>query len=589
MAQAAEDILTKYSEASGAHKEAAESGFPWEEREELFFYRYKNAKEEKRTRSTYSTGELQGIVLDSVCRVMAQMPTGRFRRMDGVELSHIIAANLVYHEHIIPNAKQGGDFFTKSRQVNLYSKVYGTMPVYVDWIESEKYTGPDMVLVHPRRFKPQPYKYTIEDMDYVFVDVILSKQRLKDLISGYPEVWGSAQPALESETTLDGGNSDLLLTNEERKNVKEGKAIVIRHYFASNGDWIAYDPVSNNVIIDEKAWNPGIPIVDKQTIPLLDRYWGLCPYEQGETPQKSIDTLVRMYLDSVEHSIEPPIAMDPENVVLSSIGWNKKHWFAKRGTVREIVPQTVSPQGLSTFQNTHGIIKANLLSLGATTDTSVSKLVDTGFGKTPEALKMQAEREGARDSWDRYMQERFLEKFAEKAMALVAKRGGIDGVNIENIEESLKKLKIQYGEEDISFIQNGKIEKEMQSKIHQALRYEVDEGSTAKKSDGAEKLLGLVSMIEKNPDFKQGIQDSGKQINYGELVNRVAIEAGVQDWEEILTDIAQPESVGGLGDPSETMMPGTEMEEVPQMPTTLPEPSAGVTQVQQQVTDETYG
>ena len=573
-----DDIISRYSEAAAAHKEAAESGFPWDEREELFFYRYKHKGEEERTRSTYSTGELQGIVLDSVCRVMAQMPTGRFRRSEGTELAHIIAANLIYHEHIIPNANQGGDFFTKSRQVNLYSKVYGTMPVYVDWIESERYTGPDMVLIHPRRFKPQPYKYTIEDMDYAFVDSIYSKQRLEDLIKDYPEVWGNAGSALNSETTLGGSESDILLTNEERKNVKEGKAIVIRHYYAANGDGQAYDPVSKHLLINEKDWNPGLPLVDKQTIPLLDRYWCLCPYEQGETPQKSIDTLVRMYLDSVEYSLEPPIVMDPRNVVLSTIGWRKKHWFAKKGKVNEILPQKVSPQGLATFQTTHGIIKANLLSLGATTDTTVPKDVDPGHGKTPQALKMQAEREGARDSWDRYMQERFLEKFAEKSMALVVKRGGIDGVNIENVEEALKKIKMQYENEDVSFIgENGKIDEDAMKEIPESLKYEVDEGSTAKKTDGAEKLLGLVSMIEKNPEFKQGIEDSGKKINYGELANRVAIETGVQDWEEILIDVEKPDSVAGIGEDGETIAP--EGEDMPQMPVPVPEVESPVPQI----------
>ncbi len=560
-----DDILQEYSEAEKAVKDVADSGFTWDDRESLFYHRYKDKREN--TKSVYSSGELQGLVIDKSCRIMAQLFSGRFHLDDENDIASIIAANLVFHEHIIPNDRQGGDFLTKERMVNVFSNVYGTMPVFVDWIQTDAYKGPGSVLIHPRRFKPQPGKYVIDDMDRLFVDAFPTIKWLADRVKNFPEIWGEGGKKVLAEYS--GGNpsipntDSLMMTIEERRALQTKKGLWLVHVFDSNGDWKLIDKVTGITIIDEREWNPGIPIVDKQTIPLLDRYWGLSDYERGETSQKTIDTLIRMYLDSVAISINPPAIMDPEDVVMSSIiRGSSKNWFVKDGKVEGIKFANVSPKGTETFQSTYGIVKGNLLSLGATTDTSVPKSVDPGFGKTPEALKQQANREGARDNWDRYMQERFHERLADKMMAMVVKRGGVGGASIRNISDAIRRIGINFEDKDIAIFANGKVDDNLLK--DRTFRYTVDEGSSGKLPGGAEDLLGILKLIEESPDMKESLRNSGKQVDYGEVVKRIAIDKKIPDWDKIVIDSVNPESVPGIGEGGPSAEPMAEQVD-PQM------------------------
>jgi len=548
--EVASDITQNFTDAEKMKKDIMSSGFAWNDREQLFYGRYINKDDDnkkKTVESFYSTGELTSLILDSSCRIMAQMPSGRFTGYKDSDIPKIIAANLVYHEYILPNANTGGDFFTKQRQVNVYSKVYGTMPTFIDYIVGDKYTGPDMVIVHPRRFTPQPGKYLISDMDWCFIDIFVTKKWLERRCEDNPEVWDKSLIDEIKPTSVDQES----LTSEEKRQIQDQNTIILRNYFTKNGDWLIYEATSKKVLVDEKDYFPCIPLVEKQTIPVLDRYWGLSDMERGETPQKSIDTLSRKYFASLDKSIDPTTIIDPEEMVMSSVNVENKFWFAKGGKTNGPRVLENSPQGLATFQTTYNIMKANLMSLGASTDTSVPSSVDVGFGKTPEALKMQGAREGARDSWDRYMQERFIENVANMMMAVASKRGMKD-VEIPGMEEALVNIKRTYPNSDLSIFENGIISGELLSDL--AVKYKVDPGSTAKRGDAAEKMMNLLNMISKNQDIQKDILASGKKINWGEAVKRLAIENGIQDWDKIVVSSNDPSSVEGVGDSGGTIV-----------------------------------
>jgi hypothetical protein len=548
----ADDISSLYDEAERSHKEVRSRGFSWDDREDMFFGRYKNAKED--TKSVYSTGELQGMVFDSSCRVMGQMATGRFSAVADESIANVIAANLVFHHYMIPNANKGGDFFTKMRMANYYSKLYGTQPTFIEPIFSEDYNGTDAVLIPARRFKPQPGVYVIEDMEHCFAEVPVTLDWLQRRAKNSPEVWKNIDGVKESDL------EQASLTTEERKSMKNQKLVVLRHYFNQDGDWIIWDAVSKIKIVDEKGFFPCIPFVEKQTIPLLDRFWCLGDYERGETPQKSLDTITRLFLDGWALGNEPPLIMDPEEVVLSSIvRAPRAKWFVKNGNVNGIQPARINLDGMSQFQVAHSTIKANLLSLGAQTDTSISKATDVGFGKTPEALKQQSEREGARDSWDRYMQERYLEKVANM-MIRVAIHRGFDKVEIKNIAGALEKLKSAYPEKELTLFQSGKINKQY---LKGKFKYEVDPGSSMKRDDAGAKMFALLLEISKNPKIEESILADKKRINWGEAIKRVAIEQGIPDWDKIIVSSENPESINGIGDTGSTI-PDTNQEGVPE-------------------------
>lgn len=543
------EILDNFTEAEKVKKDVMSSGFSWDDREAMFYGRYtnKDEKSKENIESYYSTGELTSLILDSACRIMAQMPTGRFTGFKESDIAKVIGANLVYHEYILPNANSGGDFFTKLRQVNVYSKMYGTMPVFIDYVVGKKYTGPDMVMVHPRRCYPQPGKYSINDMDYFFVDVFVSEKWLEKRCENNPKVWDKELIKEIKPSQID----QTLLTSEEKKQIQNHNQIILRNVFNSNGDWLIYEANSKKVILSEKDYFPGIPMVEKLTIPVLDRFWCLSDMERGETPQKSIDSLARKYFASLDKSIDPTAIIDPELMVMSSVNVENKFWFAKDGNVDKVRILENSPQGLATFQSTYNIMKANLMSLSASSDTSVPSGVDVGFGRTPQALKMQGEREGARDSWDRYMQEKFIERVADMMMAVASKRGMAD-VEIPSIKEALQNIKNTYPENNLDIFKNGIVPKELMDDL--SIKYQVDPGSTTKRGDAAAKMMDLLNMIGKSKEIQASIAESGKKINWGEAVKRMAIENGVQDWDKIVVSAENPDSVAQVGDAGGTMV-----------------------------------
>lgn len=539
-----ENIFANFQYAEKLKKDAMASGFSWDDRESLLYGIYKGADE--KAKSNYSTGELVSLILDSACRVMAQMATGRFTGRGDTTIAQVIAANLLYHEYILPNANSGGDFFTKQRQSNIYSKVYGNQVGFIDYIETKDYSGPDLVLIHARRFYPQPGKYSLADMDWCFVDVPVTKEWLEKRSKANPKVWDPVVISGLNVSTTDQAN----LTIEERKGGSEKKNIILRNYFNKNGDWVIFEANTKHVIFSEDDYWPGIPLVDKLTIPMLDRYWCLSDFERGETAQKAIDALVRKYLEAVDKSIDPTTIIDPEEMVMSSVATTNKFWFAKDGKTNGPRVLENSPQGLITFQTTHQIMKSNLLSLGAQTDTSVPSRIDVGAGKTPQALKMQDNRMGARDSWDRYMQEKFLEDCANMMMKVAAKRG-MGEIRIPGIEKALEKIKTAYPSQELDKFRNGVVKMDLLADM--SVRYQVDPGSTETKDDAGEKMMSLLSLITKNPNIEKSILESGKKIDWGEAVKRLSIENGIPDWDNILVDAAvNPSGTDGIGSAGST-------------------------------------
>lgn len=542
-----DDIAARFSAAEQHKKQVISSGFSWDSREEMFYGVYHTAPkasgEIDRASMQASTGELQSLVYDAACREMAQMPTGRFINIKDGDIAKAIAANLVYHDYIIPHATTGGDFFVKSRQANIYSKIYGKSIVLVDFIAGDTakdYTGPDAILVHPRRFYPQPGKYTVNDMDWCFVDMYVTKDWLTRKARQSPDIWNPKVIADITENTPD----NTALSVEEQKTTSHTKTITLRSYYTREGDWALYT-TDGKILIDEKGRWPCIPIVEKGTIPLLDRYWDFSEYERGEMPQKTIDALLRAYLQIVQRSIEPIAVIDPLMMVMSSVNYNNKFWFAKDGHVDKVRFLEADGHALQTFQPTYNTLKAMLMSQSASTDTSVAKGVDVGFGRTPQALRMQEEREGARDSWGRYMQEKFLENLAMMMMR-VASHCGMDKVQIPNIQKAIEHIGTVYDAQDLDAFtkSNGVIDEGLLRDF--ALRYEVDPGSTLKHSNAGQELMDMLVSVSGNPAIMESLSSSGKRINWGEAVKRAAIEKGIQDWDRIIIDEENPQSVEGM-------------------------------------------
>lgn len=546
-----DEMIEQFSKADTAFKEIRDGGFNWNDRENLFFGRYKNSKED--TKSVLSTGDLTTLAIDGSCRVMAQMPNGRFYNFSGDTGSNMLM-NLLFEHYIIPNATSGGPLLLKLRMADMYSRVFPYIPAFIDWkVVEDRYIGPDLIVIHPRRFRPQPGKTAIEDMDYCFIDTEVSKGWLEKRDK---EVWKNIDEVIKSSDEGTGTPEDDRSPKEKGK-TKTG--ITLRHRFLSDGRWTVYEPTSQKVVVDEEKWFPCIPIALKLQYPRLDQLAGITDFDRGEMSQKAIDSLFRFYIDGVGMSIDPPAVMDPEDVVLSSIVRQPKaKWFVKSGKVDSIKMQTVSPQGLSTFQSTYQILKSNMLSMGAQSDTSVPKSIDPGFGRTPKALQMQGDRQGARDAWDTFMMEQFIERTYTIMADMIAMKG-VKPYAFNLLGNSIRRIKEEYPDENFELL-GSEFEKGKVSVSNEAIqgkyRYVIDSGSMAvKKDDTGKKLIALIELYAKYPQIQADLLERGQKINFGEAFKRVVIDEGITDSDKIIVTANNPESVEGVGDEGATVDP----------------------------------
>lgn len=560
-------IGKQFSAAQTAQKESREDGnFPWSDREDLFRGLYKHPEE--KTKSSLSTGELSTIIIDAHYRVMAQLPSGRFYNYNGNPGANL-AMNLLMEHWVLPNANTGGSVLLKHRQTCLYSSIFPYSLTYVDWRvkaadKDYGYTGPDPIPVHPNRFYPQPGKSTIQDMDYCFIDTEVSKEWLtergKAEVDGV-KVWKNVDKVLENHKDDEGvGTPEVDRSNGEKGKKKTG--ITLRHQFLKDGTWRVYAPFEDNkgeLLVNEKEYYTAIPVFLNSQLPLIDTLEGYNTMERGQQTQKSMDSVVRMNLEGYAISINPPVMVDPKRLSYSSVIMQAgATWMGEMGSAQVM---NVNPNAMATFQGTYGTLKGNLLSLGAQQDTSVSKTVDTGMGKTPEAIRAQGDKMGVRDTGMIFMMEQYIEQLYTFMADMIVHKG-IEDYTFNLFGGALKKIQDQYPEEDLKEFLNGSQVSIPLSKIKGNYRYEIEVGSTSfKKDDTGQQLLSFIEIYNKYPGIAEDFAAAGQKFNQGEAFKRAFIDSGVQDADKIIVTQESPESLPEMGSEGSTLDNQSDMQQ----------------------------
>jgi len=217
----------------------------------------------------------------------------------------------------------------------------------------------------------------------------------------------------------------------------------------------------------------------------------------------------------------------------------------------------MSPQGLQTFQSTYSFMISALLNQAGTSTTTQPTQVEPMMGKTPQALRLQAAKESARDEWDRVMMEdtikqiytRWIEMIIKKQSKAVAVR--LFGEEGKQMAKDFPDVAEFFGQENFGIASIGK------NQLSSKYDFELESGATLKKDTDTEKmnLLEILGIISKTPGILQAMQQKGKMIDLGELLKRIIIASGVSDYEKIITDISPGE--GGVMEAPGQAMPMT--------------------------------
>lgn len=523
----------------------------WDEKERIFFGRTEDTISQNETKSRVYDPRLSSIVMERACRVMAQLPTGKTMALSRQNKGKSQLMNVVLDKYVLPNSTSQFDILTKLRLLDMYSLIYGSFAALVDWVVKDDYIGPDFWLIPIRNFRPQAGVYQIDEMDHVFVD---SEVTLDWLLERPTSTWknidkideqigkdGSGKPKSQDTSTQS------WVEREFSGSASGGKGryakILLRTRYERDR-WVTYAPEFGQVLrdIDNPHQNGKLPVVVKHAFPLLDRFYGLGEFERGETLQKAINSLINLYLDGIKMSIFPPTIINSNGVVASSLNYQPAAMWLET-LPNSIRQHQVSPQGMNTFTNTYQFLNAALLNQAGTTDTSIGSDTDITQGKTPQALKMVASREAARDNWDRFMMERSVEGIFDRMINLICIKQE-KPIEVDLFEDDIQQLSQAYPEVmevyDSGDFGKAVVGKDIFSKVN--FHYYIDSGTTMQKDDAMENqaLTGILTILLKTPQMLEMMRQQGKDLDMAELIKRWIITSGVQDWDKIITDYQPP-------------------------------------------------
>lgn len=533
----------------------------WEEKEAILINRNLDSLTVKTAKSRVFDPRLSTIIFERMMRVMAQMQTGKARAMGKKDKGKGMLMDLTLKNYVEPNANTQWNLLTKFRIENMYSHVYGAMGHFIDYVmRPDGYIGPDIMLIPARYLVPQPGKYTIQDSQYAFVETWCSKKQLKQYAKSGK--WQNIDKLLEASAGDKASgklrDSDSMSyiqlkfgDNSHTESISDFQQIrLVTRYEPDR--WVTFAPDFNIIVRDiaNPHQNDRIPIVVKQSIPLIDRFHGLGEIERGKTLQYATNSLLNLYLDGVAYSIFPPKLVNMSQVVKSTIrNQPGAEWVVKdiNNSIREF---PVSPQGINTFQATYPTLIASMMNMAGTTDTTVSSNVDPGLGKTPQALAMLNQRQNARDTFDREMQEEAIQNTYDIFLDLLTKKQE-KPIKLTVFDEELQM--IQKTNPDVVDLfeseEGGEIIIKPEDIKGTNFKYYIDKGSTYKQDELLQKqeITDHLSLALKLGD-PQEIKQTGKVrlgeyvIDIAELFKKSVISGGMNDWDKVVyEEEMQPE------------------------------------------------
>lgn len=527
----------------------------WDEIEAIFSNQLQDAISSG-TKSQVMDQKLSGMILEREARVMNKLSIGKFRPISSNDMGSSKILGLTMDKYIIPNANAQFPFLVKLRMLDRYSNIYGNFFAMVDWdIKKNGYVGPDLWLIGIRDVFPQFGAVSLEDSDHIIIRTWKPLSFFENL--GKSKAYKNVDKIIEKLKYKSGDkHTDADTTQREDDqfpNIEstKGSGYYEVHTMFERDRWVDYVPAAQEIFRDIKNPhdNGELPIVCKHSIPLLDDIMGMGDMERGKTMQYTLNSLWNLYLDAIKISIFPPTILNKDNIIASTIKWGPgAKWLVRNSVGNSVQQLAINPRGIESFQTTYQTVNASLLNLFGTTDTSVTGATDPGFGRTPQALKYQMQRENSKDSVDRFYMETVLTEIMRKMANLWSKKQPssitlrLFRSEIEQLAAEDPDIKDSYNEKTGKFTINRKM---TGSTLYD---YEIISGSTYAPDQQAQQqaLHELLGLITANMQVDQTgkvtspvlmkMAEEGKEVKISEIVSHIMADANIKDLGKIIID-----------------------------------------------------
>jgi hypothetical protein len=547
----------------------------WAEKEQALMAQSNDSVSGNITATRVTDAALSTLSYERQARVMAQMPTGRFYSISRAASKATALLNVTLNNYIIPNADSQFPFLTKARLWGLYASVYGSMPAMYDYRVDDAYVGPDWWLIDPRCFAPVDGLHNVQEAG-CYVSTIMTVTALEGILKRKTTSYNKTAVKklidfIKNEQHRPSKDNDSNKTNTtvgqryDLSNADDRCEIVTKY---THGKWVSFAPDFANMetgedLVIRDMDNPHqsgrVPVVMRHCFPVLNSIMGLGDFERGMKIQKAKDSIINLFLEGAKNRIYPPLKMIDNQLTPSTIRYQAgTKWKVKNMNAVEPVQFGQAP--LAEFQQTYAALQGMLQNQFGTSTTEVSEH-DGGpsMGKTPQALKMQANRENARDTWDRFMGEQAMQELLEGMSNLLTVKME-KPINFSVFEQDLQALGYQAETTDdngektpakevpgLTVFDSGKVgkmtvDKSMLQPGKKAVGYQylIDSNSTMKQDEEEQfaALMATWNLVHQTPGLIQGLAAKGLEYDEGDHLKKIFIAAGINDWDKVLKENA---------------------------------------------------
>lgn len=474
------------------------------------------------------------LAIERAARVMGKLPNGMTEATAKSDTGKAKFMDLLRQKWIYPNANAQRPFFEKLRMWQLYSSVYGYMPMFYDWnVSVSGYVGPDCWLWNPRNLIPQQGRVSIADMDYVTALAWVGKSTLQAWMDSDDGGWDKKVlkeliALADKETTTPDNERD---TQTERQRIttdtKRGILIATRYEAGDDGYWTSFAPDHGCKVlrsIPNPHKNGRIPFVIKYSQPLFDSFYGMGDFQRAKPLQFARDGVRNFYFQGLKMNLLPPMVANANGVIKHTLD------YRPGGVIMETIPNSIrrletSTAGLSTYQAAMSDLTGSLLSQFGTQNASIpgAEALNPTQGKTPAAVNMYTQKEATRDGQERAQLETAIEQLTDGFFSLIANIG-TEFVPVQLFAEDVEEI-IEQGHDDLlELIQTnedgtvGEMIVDPELFRGSEYRFNITPNSTAEmtKENELKEVMEAMSTVAKFQNILK--EDPRVTINWGEIL-----------------------------------------------------------------------
>lgn len=509
------------------------------------------------------------LAIERAARVMGKLPDGQTEATAKADQGKAAFMDILRQKWIYPNANSQHNFDTKLRLWQLYSSVYGYMPMFYDWnVAANGYVGPDCWLWNPRNLIPQQGRVSVRDMDYLTALTWVSKKYLEDIRD---DMKNATVEGDETENEVENGGWDLealdhLITVADQTTspdadkdtqttrqrtpqaLKKGICLATRYESGENGNWCTFAPDHGYIQVRELPnphKNGRIPFVIKYAQPLYDSFYGLGDFQRAKPLQFARDGLTNFYFKGIKMNLIPPIIANANGVMKHTLD------YREGAVMMETIPNSIrrletSNAGLPTYQAAQTMLTGSLLSMFGSQNASIpgAEALNPSQGKTPAAISLYSDKEATRDGQERMYLEGAIEELTDGFNSLVVNIGTEDipvnlfAKDIEAIEEAglTDVLGLLQGNfKPNSSLTGGELRINPAALQGVEYRFNIAAGSTAKVNRDAQ-LQQLDNLMGQVAKFQNIFKDDPRvDVNWADMMQTAESLSDIQGAKKFIT------------------------------------------------------